>query len=247
MDHQGERELPTAIVPGRPLTIIVGNYGSGKSEIAVNLALGLAVAGHEVSIADLDIVNPYFRSREARETLEGVGVRVLAPPGEAFYSDIPVIIPEIRGAIERSVGTTIFDVGGDDAGARVLSYFADVIDDGSYELLFVVNTNRPFTADAEGIQRVMREIEAASRLRITALVSNTHLMDETEPETVLEGYRIVRDLAGAVGLPVKFCIVEAGLLDAIDASEIDSPILPIERFLLPPFVRRIRKSPLYYL
>ena len=245
--HQEERELPTAIVPDRPLTIIVGNYGSGKSEIAVNLTLGLAAAGHEVRIADLDIVNPYFRCREAKAVLEGMGVGVLAPPGEAFYSDIPVIIPEIRGAIERPAGYTIFDVGGDDAGARVLSYFADVIEVGSYELLLVVNTSRPFTSDVDGIRRVMDEIEAASRLKVTAFVANTHLMDETAPETILEGYRIVRRLSEAADVPVKFCTVEAGLLDAIDRRSIDVPILTIERFLLPPFARRNRKSPLYYL
>lgn len=245
--QQGERDLPEAIVPDRPLTIIVGNYGSGKSEIAVNVSLGLAAAGHAVRIADLDIVNPYFRCREAKEILESMGVGVLAPPGEAFYSDIPVIIPEIRGAIERPAGYTIFDVGGDDAGARVLSYFADVIDAGSYELLFVVNTSRPFTSDIVGIRRVMEEIETTSRLQVTAFAANTHLMDETVPETVLAGYRIVRDLGRIVGVPVKFCTVEAGLLDAIDQAEIDAPILPIERFLLPPFARRIRKSPLYYL
>jgi len=245
--HQGERDLPEAIVPDLPLTIIVGNYGSGKSEISVNVSLGLAAAGHEVRIADLDIVNPYFRCREARETLESMGVGVLAPPGEAFYSDIPVIIPEIRGAIERPAGFTIFDVGGDDAGARVLSYFADVIAGGSYELLFVVNTSRPFTSDADGIRKVMEEIETAARLQVTAFAANTHLMDETVPETVLDGYRVVRDLGRAVGVPVKFCAVETRLLDEIDRSDIDVPILPIERFLLPPFARRIRKSPLYYL
>ena len=161
-------------LPDERIVLLVGNYGSGKTEVAVNLAIRLA-AQQSVSIADLDLVNPYFRCREARAEMETFGVKVINPEGEFVAADLPIVLPEIRGALAGGEGTLIFDVGGDDVGARVLSSLADVFAGRRYTMLQVVNSRRPFTETVEGCLRIKSEIEAASRLQVTALVSNAPL------------------------------------------------------------------------
>ncbi|RKX27885.1 MAG: cobalamin biosynthesis protein CobQ, partial [Candidatus Zixiibacteriota bacterium] len=123
--------------------VVVGGYGSGKSEVSVNLARHLASSGQlHVAIADLDIVNPYFRSREATEQLEKLGIETLHPKGSQAFADLPIIIPQVKSAIEGYDGVLILDVGGDDAGARVLGSLAGTFPSDDHEVLFVLNANR---------------------------------------------------------------------------------------------------------
>jgi hypothetical protein len=217
------------------LTCIVGAYGSGKTEIAVNYALALAAAGESVRIADLDIINPYFRSREAREELESCGVRVYAPEGGDFFADLPIILPEIRGLIADGVGCTIFDVGGDDLGARVLSSFHDLFQRREYDLLMVLNRNRPFTDTVAGCLDVLGRIEEASRLRVTGLIANPHLMSHTDAETIYRGCDVVREVSERTGVPLVFLAVEAQLAPRLDAARLGCAVLPLERRMLPPW------------
>lgn len=175
-------------LPEERVVLIVGNYGSGKTEVAVNLAIRLS-GRQRVAIADLDIVNPYFRCREARVEMERYGIRVINPEGEYHSADLPIILPEVRGVVLDGEGTLICDVGGDDVGARVLSSLADVFADRPCTMLQILNAKRPFTETVDGCLKI-GEIEAASRLRITGLVSNTHLLEETDVPTVLEGLRL---------------------------------------------------------
>ena len=221
-------------LPEDPIVLIVGNYGSGKTEVAVNLAIRLS-AQQDVSIADLDIVNPYFRCREARHEMEAFGVRVINPEGEYQAADLPIILPEIRGAVLAEKGTLIFDVGGDDVGARVLSSLADVFADRPYAMLQILNARRPFTQTAEGCLKIGREIEAASRLQVTGLVSNTHLLEETDAETVLDGLRLAREVGAEAGLPVSFVTANESLRGAFDVDQADCPVLWIKRRMLPPW------------
>ncbi len=223
--------------PDERIVLIVGNYGSGKTEVAVNMAIRFA-AHRKVSIADLDIVNPYFRCREARSEMEAFGIRVINPQGDYEAADLPIILPEIRGAVLGGEGTLIFDVGGDDVGARVLSSLADVLVGASCSVLQVVNARRPFTDTVEGCLRIKSQIEDASRLRITGLVSNTHLLDETETGTVLEGLQLVRDIEKAAGLPVAFVTVSEELRNGFDVEAAGCPILWIRRRMLPPWKLR---------
>jgi len=220
--------------PERRVVLIVGNYGSGKTEVAVNLAIRLS-GRQDVSIADLDIVNPYFRCREAREEMEGFGIRVINPEGEYQSADLPIVLPEIRGAVLNEVGTLIFDVGGDDVGARVLSSLADVLADGSCTMLQVLNAKRPFTGTVEGCLKIKSEIEASSRLRITGLISNTHLLEETDAPTVMEGLRLAREVGKEAGLPVSFVTASEDLRGAFDADQAGCPVLWIKRRMLPPW------------
>ena len=221
-------------LPEARIVLLVGNYGSGKTEVAVNLAIQLSVR-QSVSIADLDIVNPYFRCREARAEMESFGIRVINPEGEFVAADLPIVLPEIRGALTGGDGTLIFDVGGDDVGARVLSSLADLFAGRSYTMLQVVNSRRPFTETVEGCLKIKGEIEAASRLQVTALVSNAHLLEETDASTVMQGLELTRAVSAAAGLPVAFVTANEGMEPTLEAQQIGCPVLWIKRRMLPPW------------
>ena len=221
-------------LPEERVVLIVGNYGSGKTEVAVNLAIQLSER-RDVSIADLDIVNPYFRCREARTEMERYGIRVINPDGDFEAADLPIILPEIRGAVLKGEGTLIFDVGGDDVGARVLSSLADVFEGRSCTVLQIINAKRPFTQDVEGCLKIKGEIEAASRLRVTGLVSNAHLLEETDAPTVIEGLELAREMGKAADLPVAFVTAGEDLRGKFDAEKAGCPVLWIKRRMLPPW------------
>lgn len=229
-------DLPAGVLrPREPVVVITGNYGSGKTEVAVNWALWLRREGLEVTIADLDIVNPYFRCREATEPMEAEGIRVIAPTGEMHHAELPIILPEIRAIIEHPVGVTILDVGGDPVGARVLSGLAGFF--GRYEMVQVVNQRRPFTDTVEGCLKIQRDIEAASRLRISSLISNAHLMDETDEAVILDGEAFAREVGKVRGQDVRFVTVERRLLDRVDCARMATPVMVLDRLMLPPWKR----------
>lgn len=224
----------------------LGNFGSGKTEVAVNFAMQMALAANDpedvyagpVRIIDLDIVNPYFRSREASEPLSEIGVEVISPGGENFWADLPIILPEVKGHIIKSDGTLILDVGGDDMGAKVLSHLSEDFPSGEYTLLMVVNANRPFTSDVAGAKKVLGELESASGLKIEGLISNTHLMDETDLDVVRKGYEFALEMGTNTGLPVLMVAAESHLINdesGVKAEDFECPLLPLYRFMLPPW------------
>lgn len=216
--------------------VVVGGLGSGKSEIAVNLAYYLSKSQpDQVRIGDLDIHNPYFRSREAAEELEALGIKTLIPPGSQVYADLPIIIPEIKGAIKQAKDKLILDVGGDDTGARVLGSLAEAFTPGNYELLLVLNANRPFTANLTQSLKMISEIEASSRLEFTGIISNTHLMDDTTIKTVLEGVKLSEEVSRSTGLPIVCVAVTNDLAKTLDPSGINHPLLILNRSLLKPW------------
>ncbi len=233
--------------PEKNIVIFTGNFGSGKTETAVNFALKHAEERNDISIADLDIVNPYFRCREAREPMEQAGIKVVTPEGEYNWADLPIILPEIRGMIKRSTGLTIFDVGGDDVGAKVLSSFADVLQADSYELNIVLNINRPFTETVEGCLKMMKEIETASNLKITGIVSNSHLIENTNIDIVLAGLSLVQSVEKETGVPVRFVSVSEDVFETAKNKIKDVPLLKIKRLMTPPWLNtnvKLRKHKL---
>lgn len=219
--------------PEPPLVrIVTGHYGSGKSEFSVSLALRLDAAGRRVALADLDIVNPYFRSREAAELLEARGVRVISSTlGHVSTLELPAISPEVRAPLADPGTDVIVDLGGDAVGARVLAQFrADVVR-RPYELLVVVNAYRPETATCAGVLDHLRRIEATTGLRASGLVSNTHLLRDTTTHDVLAGLALCREASAASGVPVRYV---AGLPDALaglgdEASGVEA--VPIGMYL----------------
>ncbi len=241
-----------AYQPAKPLLIIVGNYGSGKTEVAVNLALNLAVRGHAVSIADLDVVNPYFRCREATAEMEERGIRVIVPKGEWRDADLPILLPEVRGAIVQHGGPseagaprsiTILDVGGDDVGARILGTLAASIATVPHAMLQVVNERRPFTDTVAGCAKIRGEIEAAARLRVTGLLSNTHLMEETDQPTIVQGYAFAKEVGAAAGLPVEAVSADRRLLETLAPEALGhTPVVAIDRRMLPPWYLRTQRT-----
>jgi len=241
---KGRGSFDTAIVrPGERVVAIVGNYGSGKTELSVNLSLQMAASGRRVQIADLDIVNPYFRCREARELMEQHGIRVVVPPGAQAWADLPIILPEIRGMLRPADGTlSVFDVGGDDVGARALASLRTSIRDGEYELWQVINAKRPFTDTVAGCLEMRRAIEDASRWRVTGLLVNSHLIDETTADVVMDGWRLAEAVRAETGLPIRLVAAMAHLAEAPELAAVDAPILRLERHMLPPWLQRDREA-----
>lgn len=220
------------------ITIFTGNLGSGKTEVAVNYALYLTKEGKQTAVVDLDIVNPYFRTRLIRDSLTEKGLRVVCPRGELASADVPALSPAIRGVFDNEEIQGVFDVGGDDVGATALGRFKPFLPPGSHNLYFVVNACRPFTRDKAGITKMLRSIEKASRLSVTGLISNTNLGRETDLQTILEGHKVVEDTARELNLPVAFMAVRSGLgaeLRSHIGTEL--PVLELELFMQPPWLQ----------
>ncbi len=243
MKDRGKSNKTTDFLPDQGLVIFVGNYGSGKTEVCVNLAIRMASKGFSVQIADLDIVNPYFRCREAREHMEQYNIRVVVPPGSLSFSGLPVVVPEIQGMLNPAAeGYRLFDVGGDEVGARLLSSMARNLDDTRYSLWQVINARRPFSDSVGGCVKMMEAIERTSRLSVTGLVANTHLVTETTAGVIIEGWRQARQVAERTGRELMFVTAMGELADAAELAEVDAPILRLERQMLPPWTRRPRRT-----
>lgn len=221
----------------RGLVVIVGNYGSGKTEVSINLAVNRKQAGLNVGIVDLDLVNPYFRTREARRTLSDLGIKVILPPEEYLQADLPVLSPAISGMIRNSGDLMILDVGGDDAGARVLSALADAFRGKQVHMLQVINPLRPQTGTPAGCLTLRREIERAAKLKITGIIGNANLIDDTGSGDVYSGYEFVQSVSEESGLPLEFITAPQTLLPEIDTQRIACAVLPIVRQLVPPWLK----------
>jgi hypothetical protein len=216
------------------VSLIVGHFGSGKTEIAVNAALSLAEAGTAVALVDLDVVKPYFRSRSARSLLAEAGVELVAPTGDHFYADLPIIVPRVRSLLREQRVRVILDVGGDDTGARVVGSIADLVRPEETDCLLVLNFRRPFTPDPEHAVEMARQIEAVSRVSLTGVISNTHLMGETSADVVVRGYELALEAGRRLGLPVVGVTVAAELADGRGLERLDCPLLRLRRLVRPP-------------
>ncbi len=217
------------------LVIVVGNYGSGKTEVAVNLALHERQQGKEVQIADLDLVNPYFRTREVAGLLGQLGVEVVLPPEQFRQADLPILTPCVGGLIRAPKELAILDVGGNNVGALVLAALADHLAGRALQVLQVVNPFRPFTETVDGCQRIRREIELAAGLAVSGLIGNPNLMDATTWGDIESGYRFLMKLGQASDLPLKLLALDEKFIPKIRQMEIHCPILPIRRQLVPPW------------
>ena len=218
----------------RPCTVVVGHYGSGKTNFAVNLALSVKRRHPEAParIADLDTVNPYFRTADAAELLKEGGIVPLIPEFANTNVDIPSLPPMLRGLIESKDAVTVVDVGGDD-GAVALGMYREAIRAAGYSLFYVVNRFRPLIADPRDAAACMREIEEASGLRCTALVNNTNLGEETDPREVAESVGYAKECAALCGLPLVCHAYLAGLVPDLprvfrEAGLEDEPLFPME-------------------
>lgn len=217
------------------VVIIVGNYGSGKTEVAINLAAIRSRAGDTVHIADLDLVNPYFRTREAMGILANLGIDVVVPPQEYLHADLPILSPIVSGLIKRPGQLALLDVGGDGVGARVLSALADALAHREITMLQVINPYRPFTDSFEGCDLIREEIQQASQLRVNGIIGNPNLIELTTLEDVYSGYAFVRQYGDKRGLPLMMTTVPSFLADRLDTGILGGPLLVIQRQLVPPW------------
>lgn len=217
------------------IVVIVGNYGSGKTEISINLAVNRKLAGIDVSVADLDLVNPYFRAREARKQLSELGIGIILPSDKYLQADLPILTPAVAGLIRKPSRLTILDVGGDKVGATVLAALSDALDGKRYRMLQVINPFRPFTDTLKGCMRIKDEIEKASRMSISGIIGNANLIDETTVDLIYDGYDFVSKVSVETGLPLEFITVSSRFSDEIDMKRFSCPVLKLHRQLVPPW------------
>ena len=196
--------------------LLCGHYGSGKTNIAVNLAQEIKREYPTVTLADLDIVNPYFRSKDSAAELEEAGIRLICSHYANSNVDIPALPPDLYALTDDRRMRAIIDVGGDDRGALVLGRLAPaILSENDYEMLMVINCYRPLTRDAASTLEVMREIETAGGIRFTALINNSNLGVETTAEDVLASVRYAEEVAAMSNLPLVMTTADEKLQDEL--------------------------------
>ena len=219
------------------ITIVTGGYGSGKTEISIALARHKRrIHGNDVqvSLVDLDIVNPYFRSRDKAETLESEGIHLIAPEGALRQADLPALPPAIGGAILNPAVQLVIDVGGDPAGATALGRYSADLKRQGFEMLMVINPYRPHTDTAEALVQLLRRIESVSRLTVTALVNNGNMMQYSGLAELLHGQEIAGEVAKLCGLTVRFAASSTALLPEAQKT-LSVPVLELASTMHPPW------------
>ncbi len=201
------------------ITLLAGHYGSGKTNIAVNLALTLQKEQGGVTIADLDIVNPYFRTVDSRRELEAAGIELISSEYAGTNLDAPALPAAMYALTDDRGRIAIIDVGGDDRGALALGRIAPAIrEEGNYEMLLVINCYRPLTRDVDSTLEVIREIETACGIPFTGIANNSNLGEETDAETVLASREYAEDISRATGLPIRMTTVRQELYEELKSQ-----------------------------
>lgn len=204
----------------REYYVMLGGFGSGKSELSLNFAIQKA-SEKSCMLVDLDMVNPYFRSSERQDLLDRAGVELISPPYSMKKIEIMSVSPRVYAAFAPGEGTVIFDVGGDHIGAVAIGQFKphfDAIPAARLHVLFVINPRRPVAADVQSAWAMMEKVQAVSRLRISGLVNNGNMAEETEPAHLLEGYELVRALSEKTGVPVWGTCGQKDVLNEFEAA-----------------------------
>lgn len=202
-------------LPKARILVLVGNYGSGKTEISLNLALKFARRGEKVTLVDLDIVNPYFRSSERTELLEKEGVKVYAPSFAMSTVDVPSLPADIQAVFADKSRRVIFDVGGDDTGAAALGQYKPYFDQDDVEVLFVVNAFRPLSGDADSVCDLMLRVAGRSRLSPTAVINNANVAWETEESDLVRGEELLHEVSTRMNLPIGYLCAKQDILDKL--------------------------------
>ena len=215
------------------VTLFCGHYGSGKTNVALNYALRLKRDGGDVTVADLDIVNPYFRTKDSRQDLEEAGIRLICSEYANTNVDIPALPSDLYSITDDKSHHVVIDVGGDDRGALALGRIAPaILEENSYEMLLVINRFRPLTPDAPSTVEVMREIEQAGGIRFTGLVNNSNLGEATDEDTILSSVAYAQEVSDLTGLPVVMTTVRQSLYSALEGKIDDLFPLTLQKKIL---------------
>lgn len=212
------------------ILIITGHFGSGKTEMSINLALDRRAAGEEVTVVDLDIINTYFRIRDKDDALNAKGIKTLSTGVKARAVDIPALDPAIDAALLFDKGRIILDVGGNPSGARALARYRPTLEETGYEQLFVINSNRPETKTPEQVIKFMEDTQATSGTQVTGLFNTTHFLKDTTADDVIGGLKLAEAVSDQTGLPLLGTACKRELVDEVKARTNDLYILPIDLY-----------------
>lgn len=216
------------------INIVTGHYGSGKTEFAVNYAMSLQKKFQKTCICDMDIVNPYFRTNDAHTELENEGIKVIAPDYAGTNLDLPTLPSDILSVFSDKECHAVLDVGGDEDGAIALGQFYPYLKDEDYEMFLVVNAKRPDTQNADDIIKLAREIEIASRCRITALVNNANLSYLSSASDFDASFELLEEVSKKMNIPVKYVSSTPEILKELKNVEEDKKF-PLKLFMNLPF------------
>ena len=198
------------------ITLLAGHYGSGKTNIAVNLAFALKREGKTVSVCDLDIVNPYFRTKDSQKEFEQAGIPLISSEFANTNVDVPALPQAMYSVVDRKDEYFVLDIGGDDRGALALGRLApSILEEGNFEMLMVINFYRPLTRDSHSMLEVMKEMELAAGMPFTGIVNNSNLGEETTAEDILATVEKAHDFAKICGLPLVFTSVREELYETL--------------------------------
>ena len=212
------------------IRIVIGHYGSGKTEFSMNYAVKLAEQGKKVALADLDVVNMYFRSREKQEYLQSLGIKVISSSVNAPALDIPAISAEVYTPLEDKSYEAVLDVGGNPAGARVLGRYKKFFVDGAYDMFYVLNANRPETSSADQAIQFLKAIENTAQAKVTGIVNNTHMLKSTTIEDVLKGQKLALEVSQKTGIPISYIAALENVARDLP-SDLKGEIFPINLYM----------------
>ena len=211
------------------ITIFSGHYGSGKTNLAVNYAFMLEKEGYGVSIADLDIVNPYFRTKDSEKMFAEKGIELISLPFANTSVDLPSLPSAAYGLFQRRDRQVIIDLGGDDRGALALGRFVPrILEENDYDMVFTVNFYRPLTTTAEEALEVFREIEYAAKLKFTKIVNNSNLGDMTTVDDVVKTVVMAERLSEMTGIPVAFTAVNENIYAEVAEKLGKNNVFPLQ-------------------
>ncbi len=216
------------------IRIIIGHYGSGKTEFAMNYAMQLSKMTEDpIALADLDIVNPYFRSRQKAKTLEARGIEVISSARGNKYdnADIPMVSAGVLKIFQNDELNGIIDVGGDAAGARPMVRYKAYLTKGNYDMFAVINRYRQETSTVEGAIKHIKSIEAVTNAKVTGLINNTHLLRETSVKDVMYGQEVVREVSKQLNIPIKYVCALESIVGELKNETFDGEIFPIQLYL----------------
>lgn len=213
------------------IRLFIGHYGSGKSEVSLNYVTKLReeVEG-EVALADIDVVNVYFRSREKRELMKNLGITPIDSSIKTTTLDLPAISAEIMRPIHDETVNYVLDVGGDNVGGKVVGRFAEQFKSEDYDMFYVINANREKTQTAQEVLEYIDAIEATSKLKVTGLVNNTHMLKQTTVEDVLKGQEVAMEVSKIRNIPIKYISCLESIVDKLPPN-LEGEILPIKLYL----------------
>ncbi|MDK2951574.1 MAG: hypothetical protein PWQ77_1239 [Kosmotogales bacterium] len=215
----------------RRVAVFIGMFGSGKTEIALNFALKLKSKYEEVALEDIDVISPYFRTRDLKAEFEKMGIDVITPEEKLIHADLPIISPKVKGFINKENYRVVIDCGGNDDGAVVLSSLYSTLRNEDHDIFFVINPYRPFTDTVNKTVEHIKRLEKTSRLKISYLVNNSNIGNLTEERNILYGEDFAEKIGESVGIPVAMTVIK----EDIKCGNTRFPRFEIKKFLKTPW------------